>query len=68
MEEALFPAGFYECPNCNGGLEVFVPLVEAPTHRCGVGKRLYKMVYKGEKRDKTRHSIRGLGKPSEDSR
>ena len=66
MDKALFPAGYYECPNCSNGLEVFVPLTHTPTHCCGLGKRIYTMVYKGEKRDKARNSVRGLGKPSED--
>lgn len=68
MERRLFPAGYYECPKCNSGLEVFVPLVEPPTHSCGVGRKVYSMVYKGEKRVKTRDSVRGLGKSEEDAR
>lgn len=67
MEKAHFPAGYYECPKCNDGLVVYVPLVEAPTHRCGVGRKLYTMVYKGEKRAKTRGSVRRLGESTEDA-
>lgn len=67
MEKALFPAGYYECPNCNSGLEVFVPLVEGPTHCCGLGKRIYTMVYKGEKSVKARDRVRRLGQPEEDA-
>jgi hypothetical protein len=67
MEKPLLPAGYYECPKCNSGLEVFVPLTEAPTHCCGVGKKVHLMVYKGEKGVKTRNSVRGLGKSAEDS-
>jgi hypothetical protein len=67
MDQSFLPAGYYECPKCNGGIEVHVPLSEAPYHRCGVGRKLYTMVYKGAKSDKTRNSIRGLGQPEEDS-
>jgi hypothetical protein len=67
MEKPLLPAGYYECPKCNSGLEVFVPLLEPPTHCCGAGRRVHTMVYKGVKGVKTRNSIRGLGEPSEDS-
>lgn len=68
MEKPLYPKGCYECPKCGSGLEVFVPLVEPPTHHCGVGKKVYAMVYKGETNDKARNRIRGLGESEEDTR
>lgn len=67
MEKPLLPAGYYECPKCNSGLEVFVPLTEPPTHSCGVGRKVYPMVYKGEKNAKTGNRIRRLGEPKEDA-
>lgn len=67
MEKPLYPKGYYECPKCSSGLEVFVPLVEPPTHHCGVGRKVHTMVYKGEKSDKTRNSVRRLGQSEEDA-
>lgn len=67
MDKPILPAGYYECPKCNSGLEVFVPLSEFPTHCCGVGRKIHTMVYKGEKRAKSRDSIGGLGTPEQDS-
>jgi len=46
---------------------VFVPLTDSPTHRCGVGRKLYTMVYKGEKSAKSRDRLRRLGSTEQDS-
>jgi hypothetical protein len=56
-EKAQYPKGYYACPKCNEGVEVFVPLNEHPTHHCGVGKKVHKMEYRGSSRASSRHSI-----------
>ena len=38
MNDIHSPAGHYVCPNCSAGIDVFVPLSDAPTHRCGAMK------------------------------
>lgn len=30
--------GRYACPNCKTSIDVFIPLTEAPTHRCSALK------------------------------
>ena len=67
MDQTYLPPGYYECPKCNDGIEVFVPLTDSPTHRCGVGRKVHTMVYKGAKSDKTRNSVRRLGQSQEDT-
>ena len=59
-EKQQFPAGRYECPKCGLGVEVFVDLTDTPTHRCGAGRRMSEMVYKGSARVKAGNSVRGL--------
>jgi len=56
-ERAQLPKGYYVCPKCNEGVEVFVPLNDHPTHHCGIGKKIYKMEYKGSSRASSRNSI-----------
>ena len=56
MSKEYLPAGFYQCPKCNSEIRVYVPLLEAPTHRCGVGNKKSVMEFKGEK-DASRNSI-----------
>lgn len=43
MPKESLPPGYYKCPHCNNGIKVYVPLVTAPTHRCGAGKKTYTM-------------------------
>jgi len=38
MNDSHSPAGHYVCPNCSVGIDVFIPLSDAPTHRCGAMK------------------------------
>jgi hypothetical protein len=57
MDSSSLPAGYYQCPQCNNGIEVHVPLVTAPTHCCGVGKKTYTMQLV-EGHNETRNRIR----------
>ena len=57
MEKSSVPAGYYKCPKCDSGIEVYVPLVTAPTHCCGVGKKTYTMQLV-EGTNETRNNVR----------
>jgi hypothetical protein len=61
MSSQPFPSGIYECPKCRNQLEVFVPLKEAPIHRCPPGKRYTTMVYKDESNRRTSAARDSLG-------
>lgn len=60
-----FPPGHYVCPSCNGWVDAYVELNAAPTHRCGVGRKVKIMEYRGEPNASSRNSVRGLDKPEQ---
>lgn len=74
MNNPHTPAGHYVCPNCSTGIDVFVPLSDAPTHRCSAltetgeaikNKKTFVMEREGDVRE-GRNRIRRLDASEKD--
>lgn len=68
MNKPSVPTGFYVCPNCQSSINVHIPLLEPPVHRCSAlsddasDEAKSKKTYVMERRGGVNEGRRSLGR------